>query len=209
MRKIDLTGQIFSRLTVIGAAPSRQGLAQWLCKCICGKEKIIMAAALKGKKTRSCGCLQIELTSARSKVINRTHGATANRRPTTEWAAWMSMKDRCNNPNHRYYGHYGGRGIKISDEWLVFTQFLADMGNKPDPTYSLDRIDNNKGYCKENCRWASRLQQSNNTRRNRNVTMSGKTQSVSMWKAELGVSWRRVLKLVEASETEEIKPAEQ
>lgn len=119
------------------------------------------------------------------------------------------MKDRCNNPNHRYYGHYGGRGIKISDAWLVFTQFLADMGNKPDPTYSLDRIDNNKGYCKENCRWASRLQQSNNTRRNRNVTMSGKTQSVSMWKAELGVSWRRVLKLVEASETEEIKPAEQ
>jgi hypothetical protein len=85
---------------------------------------------------------------------------------TPEWNAWVNMRQRCLNPNHTNYKHYGGRGIKVCERWLDFDNFLADMGRKPDPELTLERIDNSKGYEPANCKWATMKEQSNNTRRN-------------------------------------------
>lgn len=209
MKKQDLMGQVFERLTVIGTAPnSKNGQARWLCKCICGKEKIAAAAMLKCKNIRSCGCLNLEMISARSKIIHRTHGATLGHRPTPEWMAWSSMRDRCRSPNNKSYHRYGGRGISVCSEWGTYEQFFADMGPRPSPNHSLDRIDNDGNYCKENCRWATPLEQCNNTRKVRRITFGGRTQSVSVWSRELGLARRMIVKLSEEGKDPTIRPVE-
>jgi hypothetical protein len=96
------------------------------------------------------------------------------------------MKDRCLNPNSEQYKYYGGRGITICDRWMDFANFLADMG-KPPPRMTLERVKNNLGYCLENCIWATRREQSNNTRSNRNIAYNGVTASVAEWSERLGL----------------------
>lgn len=188
-------GQVFERLTVVGPAPnSKNGQARWLCKCTCGKEKIAAAAQLKCKNIRSCGCLNLEMISARSKIIHRKHGATVGHKPTPEWTAWSTMRDRCRNPNNARYSSYGGRGISVSEEWSTFVQFLEDMGPRPSPQHSLDRRDNDGNYCKDNCRWSLPKDQCNNRRNNHQVTIDGRTQSVAVWARELEITRREVLR---------------
>lgn len=102
------------------------------------------------------------------------------------------MKQRCNNPRNSHYADYGGRGIKICERWDQFVNFLEDMG-EPSPGMSLDRIDVNKGYSPENCRWATIQEQNSNMRRNRLITYQGKTQTVAAWAREAGVD-KRTLK---------------
>lgn len=104
----------------------------------------------------------------------------------TEYNCWANLRRRCDNPNNPRYSSYGGRGITYAEEWKQFKNFLADMGECPEGM-SLDRIDNNGSYCKENCRWANRRQQQRNRRSNRLITYKGKTQSVVEWAEELGV----------------------
>lgn len=113
---------------------------------------------------------------------------------TPEHNTWLQMKQRCNNPKSHAYKYYGGRGIRVSDAWRnSFKTFITDMGRRPDG-YSLDRIDPNGDYCKENCRWATRLQQANNTRDNRKVEWNGKVYGVRELSEKTGISQKLLAK---------------
>lgn len=181
----DLTGQQFSRLTVL-YLHSRGGAnkpAKWLCQCACGQQKIIRSNDLTSKNVKSCGCIQREHITN----LNYRHGKS-NRR---EYQVWAAMKDRCLNKNNTRYGLYGGRGIGVDTEWVEsFEVFFQDMGECP-AGYSLDRIDNNKGYSKENCRWATRSEQQRNRRDNARETYRGETKTIAEWAEETGMPrWR-------------------
>jgi hypothetical protein len=183
---IDLTGHKFERLTALrDAGRNRWKQAVWECICECGKTLTVASGALRKGNTRSCGCL------ARDETINRntTHGYTKNRSEFREYTIWLEMKNRCFDPNHKDYYKYGGRGISISSEWAVsFETFYQDMGRRPTPQHSIDRIDNSKSYSKDNCRWATKVEQSRNTRTYR----TNKT-------GVRGVFWNERLKKYQAS----------
>jgi len=153
-------GQRYGRLLVIEkASPNKKWQSRWLCLCDCGTKKVIMQMGLRSGGTKSCGCLSKDFPHA------QTHGHYKNRKATVEYRCWASMKTRCSNPKHKYYKNYGGRGITICDRWLYsFENFLEDMGEKPLPELSLDRIDNDGNYEPENCRWATKEQQIHNRR---------------------------------------------
>jgi hypothetical protein len=104
-----------------------------------------------------------------------------------EYRSWNSMVTRCHCPNHKNYKHYGGRGIEVCNEWRSFATFYADMGPRPSPKHSLDRIDNEKGYEPGNCRWATREQQCRNTSRNKRITINGTTRLLCDWEKETGI----------------------
>lgn len=157
---IDMTGETVGRLRVVRRVENRDGRAWWQCECECGAIKEISGKSLRNGKTQSCGCLQRETTSSR--FIK--HGYTD--RPI--YNVWLSMKQRCRNRNSKDFKHYGGRGIDYSDSWDSFENFLKDMGEMPKEGYSLERIDNNKGYNKENCIWADATTQARNRRRYKN-----------------------------------------
>lgn len=131
-----------------------------LCKCDCGTLRNVIVKNLKTGISSSCGCI------GSKKIIDRNtkHG----KRYTKIWRVWRAMKTRCYNKNIIQYRDYGGRGIKVCDEWLNFENFYKDMGEAPDGL-SLDRINNNGDYCKENCRWSSVREQSRNRRSNRKI----------------------------------------
>lgn len=133
----------------------------WFCECICGTIKSIMYGNLQSGSVKSCGCLKSELISN----TNTTHGHTKKKNISPEFNSWNGMFYRCYNTNCDSYKYYGGRGITVCDRWLnSFKNFLEDMGFKPDKSYSIDRINNDLGYYKENCRWATPAEQSNNRR---------------------------------------------
>ena len=178
MRKeIIKKGDKFNRLTAI-RFDHRDKRCQlyWLFRCSCGNEKVIRVDSVKGGNVKSCGCLLKEVASKSLIKMNTTHGMSKTR----EYTSWAGMKDRCLNRNRKYYKDYGGRGITICKRWMRFENFYADMGNRPAGT-TLDRIDNNKGYYKENCRWATMKEQGNNKRDNHLLTFDGKTQNISQW----------------------------
>ena len=162
---IDLTGDRYGRLTVLRRMPnlirskSRQ-VATFLCTCECGEEVIVRSDHLRTGNTRSCGCLQRE--AAQLGLSNRSHGES---RRSLEYASWAAMKSRCTNPNEIHYERYGGRGISVCDRWQSYEGFLADMGRRPSPQHSLDRINNDANYDKSNCRWATKKEQANNRRK--------------------------------------------
>lgn len=129
----------------------------WMCVCDCGKTKEINSASVKAGLVVSCGCFRkIQAIKANTK-----HGKSN----TSTYKSWDSMVQRCTNKNKSRYKDYGGRGIFVCKDWLKFENFLRDMGEKPSKNYSIERINNNDGYFKENCKWATCFEQSENKRK--------------------------------------------
>lgn len=162
--KRDLTGETFGALTVLYLySRDYQGATEWVCRCTCGTEKRITRSNLISGNTKSCGCIRkptFRLDPKIKKVKQPQHGM----RQTSEYNSWHRMLQRCNNTNYTKYVNYGGRGITVCPEWHDFRAFFFDMGFKPGPEYSLDRVDNDGNYCKENCRWATKAEQQGNKR---------------------------------------------
>jgi hypothetical protein len=158
----DLTGQRFGRLVVQQRAYRRPGVSpEWLCRCDCGAEKIIAASSMTSGRSKSCGCLRSDFGKAK-----RTHGA----KRTPEYYSWSHMIYRCENPKANRYDRYGGRGITVCERWRhSFENFLADMGNRPSPQHTLDRINSDGNYEPANCRWATWKQQANNRKKRKRV----------------------------------------
>lgn len=164
-RALDLTGQVFGRLTVIHRADVRSGDPRWVCKCECGETTQALTARLRNGHVKSCGCLVYDAL--------KKHGHARGSGNSPEYMSWQSMIDRTSNQNHQSYKHYGGRGISVDPSWRDFRNFLADMGARPSLQHSIDRIDNNLGYSKDNCRWATQKDQMSNTRRTKFVQLDG------------------------------------
>ena len=178
-KTIDLTGQIFGRLTVVkhaGIGPSKQ--AMWLCDCECGNTVTVRGYDLYKERSRSCGCLRTEVTISRS----TKHGG----RDKPTYPVWNDMMTRCYNRNSPSYADYGGRGITVCDRWHDLNNFLEDMGDRP-KGLSIERVNNEEGYSPENCVWATTAIQSRNRRNNRKLTYNGETLCVTDWAAKLGI----------------------
>jgi len=175
---IDITGKIFGRLTVLSRAKSRSGATMWNCRCECGKALGVLAGNLMRGTSLSCGCLRAEVSAERLTI----HGGTSG--PT--YRTWTGMKDRCKNPSHLSWKYYGGKGVTIAERWMDFQNFLEDMGDKPSPDHTIDRIDLKGNYTPENCRWATLEEQGNNKSNNRYITVGCCTLTTAQWTKERG-----------------------
>jgi len=189
---IDLTGEQFGRLVVLRyAGKNNNGRTQWLCKCNCENEKIIVGYHLKSGDTKSCGCLRVEKTIKRL----TKHGHSTRAKTSKTYRSWYSIIQRCTNPNNKDYHSYGGRGITICKRWMKFENFLKDMGEMP-KGHQIDRVNNDKGYCRSNCRLVTSKINNRNKRNNHLITYKGKTQCMSAWAEELNINkatlWYRV-----------------
>lgn len=191
----NLTGRFYGKLFCVAYAGRKRLKPQWLWICECGNPTVVVGADVKRGHTKSCGCDQPKVFRvARTRVNNE--GRTAH----PLWAVWYQMKRRCHYAMHVAYKDYGGRGIAVCERWRFgeegihpFDCFTRDMGPKPSKDYSIDRVDNNQGYSPENCRWATRAEQSQNRRAcvvsyNHSTLLShdGQTMDASSWERRLG-----------------------
>ena len=177
--KKDMSGKRCGRLVVISeSGRDLSGNVLWLCQCDCGKETTVSGDKLRSGNTTSCGCYMSELR----KYMHVTHGKSKSR----IYSIWQNMIQRCQNNKATKWNIYGGRGIVVCDRWKIFDNFYEDMGDPPDNT-TLDRIDPNGNYEKDNCRWATTNVQTRNRRNNNIIEFNGKTQPITDWAKELKV----------------------
>lgn len=181
-KRLDLTGKVFGKWKAIKFSHlNKTKAAYWKVECECGVIGIVRTSALTDGSSTSCGCVAGELISK----SRTTHGSTSS----PEYHAWRGLKKRCLLEDNASYIHYGARGIKVCKEWLnSFETFLNDMGLKPTPKHTIERIDVNGNYEKSNCKWATWQEQQRNRRNNRLVEWGGKIKCISDWAEELGVN---------------------
>lgn len=199
----DLEGCRFGRLVALRLSEiksiGKKKAAHWLCRCDCGVEKSVPSATLTKGRSTSCGCRRTELLSA-SKM---KHGGALLRQDNPVYFAWMNMRARCWSPKHPEYANYGGRGISVCERWKAFVNFRDDMGERPSGRHSLERIENSEGYGPGNVIWATPDIQSNNTRRNRRLTLDGRTLTHAQWDREIGARCGTVSDRIRCGWTEE------
>lgn len=183
MRKIKYPaiGSKYGRWTVV--ARDQDDSKRVICHCECGSAKTVNKYELMSGRTNSCGCINVEITRERS----TTHGMNGTRL----YYIWMSMKARCSRKNNNDYKNYGARGIRVCDNWLRFIPFKEwALSNGYSDNLTIDRIDSNKCYEPNNCRWATNLKQQNNKRNNITMTYMGKTKTMSEWARYIGLPYR-------------------
>jgi hypothetical protein len=175
--RINMVGMMFGKLHIVSEVKKRNknGHITYNCLCLCGNKKEILGASIRSGATTSCGCSQKESAT--------THGMDG----TPTYRVWISMKGRCSNESHKQYSEWGGRGISICKRWQSFDNFFFDMGVKP-KGLSIDRVDNNKGYDKSNCRWATPKQQAQNRRVTILVFHKGKSMFIDEFSKCIGLS---------------------
>lgn len=186
---IDRTGQVFGNLTVLRRGENKGKKTRWWCRCACGVEKLIQTTAMVCGDSKSCGCGGDGRKKTR---VESGCGASKDRL----YKVWTAMKQRCENPKDPGWANYGGRGISVSEAWRSsFEVFKADMGPQPAET-SVDRTDVNLGYCKENCRWATHMEQGLNKRNAVRIHTGGKQLTLREASVLTGISahtlWTRL-----------------
>jgi len=175
-RFLDITGQSYGRLTPLWYA----GDKRWICKCTCGQHTLVLLNKLRTGRTKSCGCLNSEMSRNRQ----LKHGLSN----TSIYRRWRAMLNRCYLKSTKAYKDYGGRGIRVCKRWHKFENFLKDFGLPPSAKHSIERINNDGNYTPANCRWATCEEQQSNTRRNRRITFMGKTKTLAQWTRDSGRS---------------------
>lgn len=184
--KIDLTGERYGKLEVLRLEVDEPGKKKkWLCKCDCGAEVIVSASNLRNAHTRSC--TQCGYKSMKEK--NKKHGASKE----LVYGVWQAMRSRCERENVKSYLDYGARGITVCEEWHDPSKFIAwAMENGYEPGMEIDRIDTNKNYCPENCRWVSRLENANNKRNNKIIEYNGERKTLAEWARHFDVKYKNL-----------------
>lgn len=178
-RRQIAVGHTYGRMTVVSSAGrNRHGNLLWLCRCSCGVEKVSLGCNLLSGSP-SCGCHKKEILTDR----NTKHGLSG----LAEYSIWLGMRQRCQNPDNRDYGSYGGRGIRVCQRWSRFENFISDMGRRPSPTHTLEREDNDGHYSPDNCVWADRKTQSRNKRNVPLYEFDGSKKSLAEWSELSGV----------------------
>ena len=191
MRRVISAGDRFGRLVAVSLAGYKKwGYHAWLCRCDCGATPVVDSGSLRTGNTKSCGCIVREMSGAKSPRFK--HGGTCGRIPTPEYAIWQGMVKRCTVPSCNHFDRYGGRGISVCDRWRDFRLFLEDMGDRPSTSHSIERINNDGNYCPENCKWATRDEQSNNRSNSTKITYNGKTLTSTQWQKETGIPHRQI-----------------
>lgn len=200
---MNILNQQFGRLKVIKQIKLiNKHHSKWLCKCICGKEVIVLRQSLVGGLTNSCGCLHKEISKKVCSKNFKTHGFSRTRIYTT----WRNLVDRCMNKNSSGFKKYGAKGITVCKSWLKFENFKDDMYESyldhcekfGEKNTTIDRINNKKNYNKQNCKWSTWKEQECNRTNNIIITYKGKTQNLSNWADELKfpykILWERIKK---------------
>jgi len=173
-----IEGAVYGRLTALIRILEHKALY----RCICGTEKTILVKHVLSGKTQSCGCLRKEVSSDTMTKLSTKHGMYG----TPVYNVWNSMMDRCCNPKNHAFENYGGRGISVDQSWFEFETFFADMGLPPEGM-SLERLNNNLGYSKENCKWATWSEQANNRRSCVSLIYKNETKTVTQWAVHLNI----------------------
>lgn len=175
-----MIGEVHNMLTILERSEfkTKHGVYLFNIQCECGNKFLSIKQHIRDGRRISCGCFKRQLGRV-------THGKTG----TKEYIIWCGMKTRCNNENQRAANRYIGRGIGYSIEWEHFENFIADMGQAPTSKHTLERIDNEKGYSKENCKWATWKEQQFNKCTNRWLTYKGVTKAFSQWADFFNISW--------------------
>lgn len=189
MKGCEFVGCRFGRLTVLRRSKKIYGRKAWLCVCDCGKETIVGTGSLTSGNTKSCGCLALE-TRRKNGLNNAKHNQSYER----IYQTWRGMKKRCMDKEGIRWKVYGARGITVCDEWLnnfeAFYEWSKKSGYKDNLT--IDRIDNEKGYFPENCRWATPKQQARNRTNTTRYTLDGQTKPLIDWAEEMGMNYSGV-----------------
>lgn len=175
-------GKTVNRLTVLEAVKGPRRGTFFRCRCACGKEAVVYGGHIRDGSRKSCGCVMAE--------SKRTHGQSRS----PEYKAWENARSRCQNPRNKKYPLYGGRGITFSAAWRDdFEAFLSEVGPRPSPLHSLDRIDSNGNYEPGNVRWATDEEQNNNRASNRHVTVNGERMTVAQASRATGIPQATIL----------------